>query len=40
MIFSTNGLSGDVTVIDVDKLKPVKTIKVGRFPWGAAFKPD
>ena len=39
-IYSTNGLSGDVTVINVDKMKPVKTIKVGRFPWGAAYRPD
>lgn len=38
-IYSTNGVSGDVTVIDVDKMQPIKTIKVGRFPWGAAFRP-
>ena len=39
-IYSTNGISGDVTIIDVGSLKPLKTIKVGRFPWGAAFRPD
>ena len=39
LLFTTNGVSGDVTVIDVAKRKPVKTIKVGRFPWGAALRP-
>jgi PQQ-dependent catabolism-associated beta-propeller protein len=39
LLFTTNGVSGDVTVIDVAKRKPIKTIKVGRFPWGAALRP-
>ncbi len=39
LLFTTNGVSGDVTVIDVASRKPVKTIKVGRFPWGAAYRP-
>ena len=38
-VFTTNGVSGDVTVIDVASRTPIKTIKVGRFPWGAAFRP-
>lgn len=38
-LFTTNGVSGDVTVIDVASRKPVKTIKVGRYPWGAAMRP-
>ncbi len=38
-LFTTNGISGDVTVVDVAKRKALKTIKVGRFPWGAAFRP-
>lgn len=38
-LFTTNGVSGDVTVIDVAKRKPLKSIKVGRFPWGAAARP-
>ena len=38
-VFTTNGVSGDVTVIDVASRKPIKSIKVGRFPWGAAFRP-
>lgn len=39
LLFTTNGVSGDVTVVDVAKRKALKTIKVGRFPWGAAFRP-
>ena len=39
LLFTTNGVSGDVTVIDVEQMKPIKSIKVGRFPWGAAYRP-
>ena len=39
-LFTTNGVSGDVTVIDVATREPVKSIKVGRFPWGAALRPS
>ncbi|MGH1454528.1 MAG: YVTN family beta-propeller repeat protein [Paracoccaceae bacterium] len=39
LLFTTNGVSGDVTVVDVAKRKPLQTIKVGRFPWGAALRP-
>lgn len=38
LLFTTNGVSGDVTVIDVAKRKAVKSIKVGRYPWGAAWR--
>ena len=38
-LFTTNGISGDVTVVDVASRKALKSIKVGRFPWGAAFRP-
>jgi PQQ-dependent catabolism-associated beta-propeller protein len=38
-LFTTNGVSGDVTVIDVASRAALKSIKVGRFPWGAAFRP-
>jgi YVTN family beta-propeller protein len=38
-LFTTNGVSGDVTVVDVASQKAIKSIKVGRFPWGAATKP-
>ncbi|MYM64868.1 hypothetical protein GSF27_15920, partial [Pseudomaricurvus sp. HS19] len=29
----------DVSVVDVKKLQVVKSIKVGRYPWGVAIKP-
>lgn len=38
-LFTTNGVSGDVTVIDVADRTALKTIKVGRYPWGAATRP-
>ena len=38
-LFTTNGVSGDVTVIDVASRKALKSSKVGRFPWGAAYRP-
>ncbi|MEE4279211.1 MAG: YVTN family beta-propeller repeat protein [Halieaceae bacterium] len=39
LLLTTNGVSGDVTVIDVGDLKPIKTIRVGRYPWGVAVAP-
>ena len=33
-LLTTNGLSNDVSVIDVAALKVVKTIQVGELPWG------
>lgn len=39
LLFTTNGVSGDVTIIDLERNAPVKTVKVGRFPWGAAYRP-
>ncbi|WP_415894288.1 YVTN family beta-propeller repeat protein [Neptuniibacter sp. PT8_73] len=38
-LLTTNGISGDVSVIDVSKMKAVKSIKVGRYPWGVKVKP-
>jgi PQQ-dependent catabolism-associated beta-propeller protein len=37
-LLTTNGLSDDVTVVDVASLRPVKSVKVGRQPWGIAFR--
>ena len=39
LLFTTNGVSGDVTVIEVDGLNAVKSIPVGRFPWGVIVEP-
>lgn len=33
-LFTTNGVSGDVSVIDLEKQRVIDTIKVGRLPWG------
>ena len=37
-LLTTNGISGDVSIIDVNKMKVTKSIKVGRYPWGVAIK--
>ncbi|WP_286238449.1 YVTN family beta-propeller repeat protein [Neptuniibacter halophilus] len=39
MLLTTNGISGDVSVIDISKMKAVKSIKVGRYPWGVRVTP-
>ena len=39
-LLTTNGVSGDVSVIDVDKMKVIKSIKVGRYPWGVKVLPE
>ena len=36
-VFSTNGVSGTVSVIDTGKDEVIKTIEVGKFPWGVAI---
>ena len=38
-LLTTNGVSSDVSVIDVDSLKVSKSIKVGRYPWGVVVTP-
>jgi len=38
LLFTTNGVSNDVSVIDVEKLKVIKSITVERFPWGIVAK--
>ena len=39
LLFTTNGASNDVTAIDVASQKAVKSIKVGRYPWGVVVSP-
>jgi YVTN family beta-propeller protein len=36
-LYTTNGVSNDVSVIDVASLKVQKSIPVGSFPWGVAI---
>lgn len=38
-LISTNGVSGDVSLIDIDSLQVTKSIKVGRYPWGVVVTP-
>ena len=33
-LFVVNGLSDDLTVVDVPGAKPIKTVPVGRVPYG------
>jgi YVTN family beta-propeller protein len=38
LVYTTNGVSNDVSVIDVDRLKVRKSIRVGRLPWGVVVR--
>jgi YVTN family beta-propeller protein len=38
-LYVANGLTNDMTVIDVETLKPEKSVPVGRLPWGVAIMP-
>ena len=38
-LYVANGLTNDVTIIDVATLKAEKSVSVGRLPWGIAIKP-
>ena len=37
--YVANGLTNDMTIIDLDSLKAVKSVPVGRLPWGVAVMP-
>jgi len=36
-LLTTNGVSNDVSVIDVAAQKVIKTIQVGELPWGVTI---
>jgi YVTN family beta-propeller protein len=38
-LYTTNGNSNDISVIDVASLEVVKSITVGNQPWGVAVAP-
>ena len=38
-MFTTNGISNDMSVIDLSKLRVRKSVKVGRLPWGVVVAP-
>jgi len=37
--YVANGLTNDLTVIDVASQKAEKSVPVGRLPWGVAIMP-
>ena len=37
-LYTTNGVSNDISVIDVEDEKVTKSVAVGAFPWGVAVK--
>jgi YVTN family beta-propeller protein len=38
-LYVANGLTNDMTIVDVATLKPEKSVPVGRLPWGVVVKP-
>ena len=38
-LYTTNGVSNDITVIDVGSLKAIKSVPVGQSPWGVVSRP-
>ena len=38
-LYSANGLSNDMSIIDLEQLKVIRSIGVGTNPWGLAVKP-
>ncbi len=39
-VWVANGVSNDVSVIDVANQRVIKSIQVGELPWGVAFGPN
>jgi YVTN family beta-propeller protein len=37
--YVANGLTNDLTIIDVASLEALKSVPVGRLPWGVAVMP-
>ncbi|HEY1433529.1 MAG TPA: hypothetical protein VGF39_18145, partial [Stellaceae bacterium] len=38
-VYTTNGVSNDISVIDVASLKVIKSVPVGQLPWGVVSRP-
>ena len=38
-LYTSNGVSNDVSIIDLVEQKVLKSVAVGRNPWGVAVKP-
>jgi YVTN family beta-propeller protein len=39
LLYTTNGISNDLSVIDVAALKVTKSVPVGGLPWGVVVAP-
>jgi YVTN family beta-propeller protein len=39
LLMTANGVSNDITIIDVADQKPIKSVPVGRSPWGVVVSP-
>ena len=39
-VFTTDCVSGTVSVIDTKRNEVIKTIEVGKFPWGVVVRED
>ena len=37
-VYTTNGVSNDLSIIDLEKMEVTKSIGVGRYPWGLVVK--
>jgi YVTN family beta-propeller protein len=38
-LYTANGPSNDVTVVDADRMQVIKKIPVGKIPWGVEIGP-
>jgi YVTN family beta-propeller protein len=39
-VISTNGVSNDITFIDVATDEPIQSVTVGALPWGVVVSPN
>ena len=39
-MISTNGVSNDITFIDIETDEPVQSVTVGALPWGVVVSPN
>jgi YVTN family beta-propeller protein len=38
-IFTTNGVSNDLSAIDIQAMRVLRSVPVGQAPWGVVVKP-
>ena len=39
-VYTTNGVSNDISIIDIESQRVIKSVAVGQYPWGVAIKDD